>query len=280
MRAILVAVVVGFLAARLVWVMIRPVFAAPLFARENFRGLDVPTGAGAVIALAAIVVEAGRTLVAAVVDGHHAVAGASVAVLLLAVGFGLLGIIDDVAGSGDRRGFRGHVASLAHGRMTTGGLKLVGGAAVSILAVDTARGGSPLGELLVDAVLVALAANLGNLFDRAPGRTIKVGALAFVVLVAATVASPALVPVAIVIGAALGLLLDDLHEHLMLGDAGANVVGGMIGLGVVVTGTFTVRLAVLAVVLILNGASEWVSFSAVIDRVPPLRLLDRAGRRR
>lgn len=279
MKAIVVAVIVGFLAARLVWVMVRPVFAQPVFVRENFRGLDVPTGAGAVIGIAVMIVEAGRSVVAAMVDGHHAVSGGAVAVLLLTVGLALLGLVDDVAGSGDRRGFRGHVASLAHGRMTTGGLKLVGGAALALLAVDIARGGSPLDELLVDAALVALAANLGNLFDRAPGRTIKVGSVAFAVLVAATLADATLVPIAIVVGAALGLLLDDLHEHLMLGDAGANVIGGALGLGVVVAGTFTVRLGVLAVVLILNGLSEWVSFSAVIDRFGPLRALDRAGRR-
>ena len=37
-------------------------------------------------------------------------------------------------------------------------------------------------RLLADAALVALAANLGNLLDRAPGRTIKVGLVAYVPL--------------------------------------------------------------------------------------------------
>ena len=37
--------------------------------------------------------------------------------------------------------------------------------------------------------------------------------------------------------------------------------------------------AVLAGIAILNGISEWISFSRVIDGLPPLRLLDRAGRR-
>jgi len=278
--ALAVAVVVGFLAARLAWTMLRDVFAQPVFARANHRGAAVPTGAGAVIAVALVVVEAGRSVAAAVSDGHHTVSGASVAVIILAVGWAFLGVLDDIGGAGDRRGFRGHLGAVRQGRVTTGGLKLVGGAALSVLAVDAARGGSPVGELLVDAALVALSANLANLFDRAPGRTIKVGTAGFAVLVVATVGDTALVPVGVVAGAALGLLLDDLHEHLMLGDAGANMIGGVLGLGVVVDSTFTVRLAVLAVVLILNGASEWVSFSTVIDRVPALRALDRAGRRR
>ena len=35
-------------------------------------------------------------------------------------------------------------------------------------------------RLLTDAVLIALAANLANLLDRAPGRAIKVGLVAWV----------------------------------------------------------------------------------------------------
>ena len=82
-----------------------------------------------------------------------------------------------------------------------------------------------------------------------------------------------------VVGAALGLLLDDLHERLMLGDAGSNVLGAVLGLGVVVAcGTATRDIALVAVAL-LNGAGELVSFSRVIDAVAPLRALDRAGRR-
>jgi hypothetical protein len=65
----------------------------------------------------------------------------------------------------------------------------------------------------------------------------------------------------------------------MLGDVGANVLGGVVGLGVVIATSPTTRTLVLLGVLALNLASEGVSFSKVIDRVPPLRALDRAGRR-
>ena len=58
-------------------------------------------------------------------------------------------------------------------------MKLFGGGVVAI--VLTAAPGEVSGRrLLADAALVALAANLGNLLDRAPGRTIKVGLLAYV----------------------------------------------------------------------------------------------------
>ena len=49
---IVVAVAVGFLAARLVWVMFRPVFAHELFQRENYWKHLVPTAGGAVAGVA------------------------------------------------------------------------------------------------------------------------------------------------------------------------------------------------------------------------------------
>ena len=276
---VLIAAVVGFLAARLVWIALRPVFAAELFQRENFRGRSVPTAAGVVLALAALLVEAGRIVAAAASGDSSGPGPGRASVLALALGFALVGMLDDLAGSGDRRGFRGHLRAAAEGRVTTGAAKIVGGAAIAIAAVAIARPDDTLLELLTDAALVALAANLGNLFDLAPGRAIKVGGIAFAVLMVATAADPRLSGPAVVMGAALGLLLDDLREHLMLGDTGANLLGGVLGMAVVIVGSPVVRLATLGVLAILNGSSEWISFSHVIDRVPPFRLLDRAGRR-
>jgi hypothetical protein len=79
-------------------------------------------------------------------------------------------------------------------------------------------------------------------------------------------------------GAALGLVVPDLRERLMLGDAGANPLGGALGLGLVLTFSPGVRTIALVVLVALNLVSEVVSFSRVIDRVPPLRYLDGAGR--
>ncbi|HEX4979857.1 MAG TPA: hypothetical protein VFV35_07325 [Acidimicrobiales bacterium] len=277
---LLLAVAVGFLASRLAWMSLRPVLAAELFQRQNYRGHVLATGGGLVLALGLVVVEAGRVVVSSITDGAAGPGGGRSAVLLLAVGLALLGLVDDLGGGSDRRGFRGHLRSLAEGRPTTGAVKMVGGGAVAILAVAIARPGDDFLELVTDAALVALAANLGNLLDVAPGRAIKASTLAFAILAAATSLDDRLSVVAVVVGAGVGLLLDDLREHVMLGDTGANLLGGAIGLGVVVVGSPVVRLATLGVLAILNGISEWVSFSQVIDRVAPLRAFDRAGRRR
>ena len=64
----------------------------------------------------------------------------------------------------------------------------------------------------------------------------------------------------------------------MLGDTGANILGGVVGMAVVVGASPTARSWVLVGLVGLNVASEAVSFSRVIDAVPPLRLLDGLGR--
>jgi len=272
------AAVVGFLAGRLIWVLLRSAFTTSITLRANWRGREVVNAAGIAVPVAALGVEAGRAVAGAAGAGTaNGLSGARALVLLVAVGFGMLGVVDDLLGEGDARGFRGHVVALFSGRLTTGGLKLVGGVSVALVAVAPVAGGS-VRRLLADGAVVALAANLGNLLDRRPGRVIKVASVTFVALAVATRGAHALGGVAVVIGAGLALLLDDLHERLMLGDAGANVLGAAVGLGVVVSCAPRTRLVVLAIVAGLNLLSEVVSFSRLIDAVAPLRFLDRAGR--
>lgn len=272
-------VIVGFLASRLSWLALRPVFSSALFERRNYRDHALPTAVGLVVAIAVVVVEAGRVVVAAALGQERALDGPRLGVLVLVVGLALLGLVDDLAGDGDRRGFRGHLQSLAGGRLTTGALKLIGGAAVSLVAVAVVDRATDLGSLLSSAAVVALAANLGNLFDRAPGRTTKVGAVAFVVLLITVGLTDDFAGPGVVIGATLALLLDDLHERLMLGDTGSNLLGGTLGLAAIVAVGPPARYVLLGVLVVLNGVSEYVSFSRVIDGFPPLRVLDRAGRR-
>ena len=288
MRSIVAAMIVGYLAARLTWLVARPLFALPALTRENYRGRVLPTAVGIVLPLAAVLVDGGRAVAGSfgVGDGPG-LAGARALVLLAALGFGVLGLLDDLAGSGGgvpaagggtERGFRGHLGALAQGRVTTGALKLLGGGMLALLVVAPVVGESP-GRLLADGALVALCANLANLLDRAPGRTIKVSVGAFVILALAAERTSALSGTAVFVGAALGLVLDDLHERVMLGDAGSNVLGAVLGLTVVVACGPAARDIVLVLVGALNVAGELVSFSRVIDAVPPLRALDQAGRR-
>ncbi|MBL8779123.1 MAG: hypothetical protein JNK12_24580 [Acidimicrobiales bacterium] len=276
---VLAAFLVGLVLGLAGWWSTRPVLAIPALERTNYRDHTLPTAGGLVIVLAAIAAQGVVALADAAgwsFDPEWAPVRAQV--LVLALGLGFLGLLDDLAGAGQSGGFKGHLTSLARGRLTTGSLKLFGGAAVGVVVVAGPRAGS-IGRILLDAALVALCANLANLFDRAPGRTLKVALLGFAVLVAATQAPPQLAAVALVLGASAALLIPDLREELMLGDVGANVVGGAMGLALVLATAPEVRTVALVVVAALNLASEAVSFSRVIDATPPLRALDRVGRR-
>lgn len=281
MKAVLAATVAGFLTARLAWLALAALFASPALERANYRGAPLPTAAGLLLPLTVLVVEGGRALAgAAGVGDPGGLTPPRTLVLVAAVGFGLLGLVDDILGSASSRGFGGHGSALLSGQFTTGGLKVIGGASVALVVVAPVVGRSA-GRLVADAVLVALAANLANLLDRAPGRTTKAAAAVFVALLVGVGVQPgAVAATAVVVGAALGLFLDDLRERLMLGDAGANPLGAVLGLALVLTCAPSVRDVWLVALATLNLAGELVSFSRVIDSVPPLRALDRAGRRR
>lgn len=271
-----VALGLGLACGAVGWMAMRPVFGHEILSRRNFRDRELPVAGG--LALVVGVVGAGALWVLAHTTlGLTGLSGTEAAVGLAVVGFGLLGFVDDILGSGRDRGFRGHVRGVLQGRLSAGGLKLVGGGALAVVVAHVA-GSDSLAWLLVDAVLIALAANLLNLFDLAPGRALKVAVVAFAAIAVAGGASPSLRAPAIAIGAGLALAWPDLRERLMLGDTGANPLGAVIGLSLVLTAAPTTRVLVMVGLIALNGASEVVSFSRVIERVAPLRMLDRLGR--
>jgi UDP-N-acetylmuramyl pentapeptide phosphotransferase/UDP-N-acetylglucosamine-1-phosphate transferase len=192
---------------------------------------------------------------------------------------GLVGAYDDLAGARPEqardKGIAGHLAALRAGRVSAGAVKVAGiGAAAAVAALLTRRDRSLLDGVLTTG-LVAGTANLVNLLDLRPGRAAKAGALA----AAATVGGPAGGLVAGPLGATLAVLPADLGERVMLGDAGANPLGALLGLRLAAGAGRGRRTALLAVVVALNLASERVSFTKVIEATPGLRALDRLGRR-
>jgi UDP-N-acetylmuramyl pentapeptide phosphotransferase/UDP-N-acetylglucosamine-1-phosphate transferase len=275
---VILGLVVGLLTVRLLVIGGREVLEAPVLQRRNFRNRPLPTAAGLLVVLAALVVEAGRGTLGAFGLGDDP--GRNIArplVLFACLGFGLLGLVDDLIGTEGDRGFRGHLRALAHGRVTTGSIKIFGGAAVALVLAANVSFVSGR-RLITDAVLIALAANLANLLDRAPGRAIKVGLVAWIPIALVARGDAVGIAIAPVIGAFCGLLGDDLREHLMLGDTGANVLGAVLGLAVVLDVGRGPRNFVLLGLVLLTVAAEMISFSAVIERVPILRRFDRLGR--
>ena len=244
----------------------RPPGGPATWARTNHRGEPVTLLEGPAVAL-------GATVASALTPGLPPRGRA--ALVAAGAGAAAFGGYDDLAGSGGRRGFRGHLGALASGEVTTGAVKL-GGIGMTGVVAAAAAGGSPA-DLIINAGLIAGGANLLNLFDLRPGRAIKV-ALAIGGLLAA--ASPAARPAAAApAGAAAALLPEDLAERAMLGDAGANALGAMLGAAAALGLPRPARIAALAAITGLTAASEVVSFTAVIARTPPLNWADMLGRR-
>jgi hypothetical protein len=280
--AVVLGVACGFLAAQLIWRMSAGLFKSVVLQRPNYRSHFLPTGAGIVLALAVATVEGGRALLAAASVGDVPGPGVARTVIVAGLfGFGALGFLDDVLGGDTERGWKAHLGALAAGRLSAGGVKLFGGGVLALMlasaAGSTASGGGGVLRLAADGALVALAANLGNAFDRAPGRTIKVSLVAWLPLAVAARGDAAGVALGPVMGAALGLLPDDLAERLMLGDAGANALGAALGLGALLTLGPGARLVLTAVLAALNLAADLTSFSRLIRKTPVLDRLDRFG---
>jgi len=271
------------------------------WSRTNHRGESVTLlegPAAAVGAIAGVLAQAGLQSVAGPAEGRAAWRTAA-AIAVAGAGGAAFGAYDDLAGSSDRRGFRGHLGALRQGEVTTGAVKLAGIGATGM--ASAALSGGNAADFVINTGLVAGFANLLNLFDLRPGRAIKAGVASSALVVlggslgrnapgqgglggravpprsggSRGVVPPGLAPP---LAAALALLPEDLGEKAMLGDAGANALGAMIGAAACSLAR-PARVALLAGAAWLNVASERVSFTAVIERTPALRRLDLLGRR-
>jgi UDP-GlcNAc:undecaprenyl-phosphate/decaprenyl-phosphate GlcNAc-1-phosphate transferase len=230
-----------------------PPGGAARWQRTNHRGTPVTLLAGPALAVALA-----TTSPAAALAGLTACA---------------VGAYDDLAGSraaqAGAKGFRGHLGALRRGQVTGGTVKLAGIAASGLAAAALLPGRRRPLDVLLGGGVVAASANLANLLDLRPGRALKVGLLA-----AAALGQP------VTAGAAAALLPADLGERTMLGDAGANALGAVLGVALArrLPGRRSTA-AALATLTALTAASEVVSYSRVIDATPVLRRLDQLGRR-
>ncbi|MEV4247811.1 hypothetical protein AB0J63_30890 [Streptosporangium canum] len=248
-----------------------PIGDAETWDRTNHRGEPITLLEGPAFV-------AGAGAAAAVLPGLPVRVRA--AVLTAVAGSGALGAYDDLYGATSSKGFKGHLSALAKGEVTSGAVKILGIGVTGLAAAAlTSRG--PV-DTAVNGALIAGGANLANLFDLRPGRAIKVGLLTGAPLLAAGLWRDAPVPAtlaALPIGAAVALLPEDLGERAMLGDAGANALGALLGLAASVALGRPGRLAVLGTVVALTAASEKVSFTKFIAGNPVLNRIDLLGRR-
>ena len=112
--------------------------------RENYRGASVAFPAG-VAAVAASMIALGPSAIgdqASDGDVWPAI-GAPIGIVgmvLYVVGVAVLGLIDDVLGAGDERGWRGHARATAAGGFSPGLLKAAGAAGLALFVLAGSGG--------------------------------------------------------------------------------------------------------------------------------------------
>lgn len=250
--------------------------------RPNYRDRLLPCPIGVLVVAASLLALVPLMLIerlARVAIVYHGL----IPVAAYALGVACLGLIDDTLGGARAehagpRGWRGHGAAVLRGELSTGTLKAAGSLGLALLVTGFAN--LSTGRWLLAAGVLVLATNVFNLLDLRPGRSIK----ALVLLGAGLTIGSADVRPLWVLGlfAAPALVAGfyDLRERAMLGDTGANLLGALAGLWLVLTLSGTGQLVALALLAAITIYGEFRSISDLVERTPGLRELDSLGRPR
>jgi len=258
--------------------------AAAGHTRVNYRDRALPCPFGVLVLAAAALALVPLTLVERLASARVFVEPV-VPVAVYALGVLALGLVDDLLSPpahAPPRGWRGHGAATLRGELSTGALKAFGSLGLALFATRINGLGRHLAlsnaRWLLAAAVLALATNAFNLLDLRPGRATK----AFVLLgVGLTIGCADVRPLwALGLFAAPALVAGayDLRERAMLGDTGANLLGALAGLWLVLTLSSAGQLIALALLLAVTLYGEFRSISGLVERTPGLRQLDSWGR--
>lgn len=262
---------VSFIIARCIMASILQLITEAGFVRPNFRGEQIPVGAGLLFFLSALL-PVGLLLW---LDAEAYRSGAFV--YLFAMGtMTLLGLTDDVFGSRADSGLKGHLKKLFKGQLTTGGLKLVFGGVMALVVASSFH--HSITQLIIHTVVIALSVNAINLLDLRPGRAGKGFLLGIVLLLWGGGLSHQLIWAVITTGALLAYLPADLRARSMMGDTGSNALGATIGITAVFVLPQTLLLGYLGALVIFHLFTERYSLTKVIERNKVLNYLDQLGR--
>ena len=259
--------------------------------RPNYRERRLPFPFG-VLVLAAALLALVPLMLLQVLATAHLFHPEIVPIAIYALGVLALGLLDDALGESAAavergaaversgrplaRGWRGHGAALLRGELSTGALKAAGSLGLALLAMSML--GLSNGRWLLATAVLVLATNAFNLLDLRPGRAAKAFALLGLGLGLGSGSPRQLWALGLFAAPALVAGLYDLRERAMLGDTGANLLGALAGLWLVLTLSGTGQLIALALLAALTIYGELRSISGFIERTPGLRQLDSLGR--
>ena len=269
-------------------ILIKPVISMIVtanFVRPNFRGENIPVGVGVIFLISSTVVIALNLLMLNILPGALTAAYPTISqaqfiyrtVLFLTVisSITCLGLIDDNWGSRDATGLKGHLLLLFKGKMTTGGLKALGGGFISLL-ISLLPGQND--HIILNTLLLGLSINAVNLLDLRPGRAGKGFLLGVLILAVYGRGEADLLFLFIFLGLILAYLPYDLSAKVMMGDSGSNVLG--ITLGITAVWLLSLKLKIILLVFLIGFhlLTEKYSLTKISEKNKLLNYLDRLGR--
>lgn len=248
------------------------------FMRHNFQNRTIPTAYGLVFVIAGTIYYASKYMPTGEV---RFTAPVDYAIALL--GFGILGLIDDMAGDRSVGGLRGHFRALfREHKITTGAIKAIGGIVLGCACAMI----SPTSHAswIIGAIVIAGSANTLNLVDLRPGRCLAFFLICCIPLLCYMIARDLLTPSHLFVAAlplhfailtAAILFYWERKAVFMLGDTGANALGAVLGVSYVIFAPGYWQWVLAVAIIAFHIWTERHSFSGLIDATPGLRAIDR-----
>lgn len=189
---------------------------------------------------------------------------------------GIAGFIDDRYGSKSVKGIKGHYLFLIHNkRITTGVAKGLLTMLLGLYFVSRIHNSILL--LLFSTITFGLWTNIFNLLDVRPGRAIK-GFWGMFIIVFLLHFEHMFLPEGLILLLTVVLFFVDITERGMLGDAGSNIIGGIVAYWIIMFASNLELVLYFLIGVYLTAYAEKKSFSKWIENHSIVRSIDQWGR--
>jgi UDP-N-acetylmuramyl pentapeptide phosphotransferase/UDP-N-acetylglucosamine-1-phosphate transferase len=237
--------------------------------RKNYLDMDIPVSVGISFPLSVMIVYILYTIGSRYEDTYH--------LFLIGLVFMCwLGFVDDMLGKRDTLGFKGHFGAVFKGRLTTGGLKAIGGGLIALFIASFISDG--WFNIIINTFIIALFTNTLNLLDLRPGRAVKGFIIFFIAMLTAAWGRIDFFLVSPLLGAVLVYFPFDLKAKVMMGDSGSNVLGFSLGYLAASSLSLNLRLLVLIMLVGIHLYTEKFSLTKTIENNIILKGIDQLGR--
>lgn len=265
---------ISFIFGLLFSILILPI-AINMFKSEksidvNYRGLKIPISVGIVFIYSQLFIVYLISLIVEKLDNNI------IMYLFSLVFMGMIGLLDDLIGNKDVKGFKGHISQIFKGQLSTGALKALTGLLLSIIFSQFVS--ENILMLIINILIIVLFTNSINLFDLRPGRGCKIFIILSIILLLTSKNNIFEYILYSALGFCVAFLPFDLGEKAMMGDIGSNSLGITLGIYCVITNEFSYKIMYLLLLIVIHLVGEKYSITKIINNNRFLSFIDKLGR--